>query len=69
MKYWSRGFAMATRTARDSVPFLPARPACCRVDIMVPGKPEMMTASREPISIPSSSALVETIPFISPFFS
>ena len=41
IKYWSRGLACATRIARASPPLLPARPACCRVDIMVPGNPEM----------------------------
>ena len=37
MMYWSRGFSKATRTTMESFRFLPALPACCQVDIMVPG--------------------------------
>ena len=44
-----------------SVP-LPERPICCLKLEIVPGKPELIVASREPISIPNSRALVELIP-------
>ena len=44
----------------------PARPARCHVDAIVPGYPAITTASSDPTSMPSSSALVATTARISP---
>ncbi|GAG67813.1 unnamed protein product [marine sediment metagenome] len=44
---------------------LPERPICCLKLEIVPGKPELIVASKEPISIPNSRAFVELIPRIS----
>ena len=63
MKYWSSGFWKATKVTSESAFVLPARPACCQVDMTVPGYPEIMTESKEPMSIPSSKAFVDTTPF------
>ena len=41
-------------------------PTCWRIDASVPGKPLSTTASSEPTSMPSSSALVATTPPSSP---
>ena len=68
-KYWSSGSPPPIRNAAEGVPFLPARPACCQVAIIVPGYPAMMTASRDPISIPSSRAFVDTTHRRSPDFN
>ncbi|MBA7692312.1 hypothetical protein ES703_100879 [subsurface metagenome] len=46
-----------------SVP-LPERPICCLKLEIVPGNPELIVASKEPISIPNSRALVELMPKI-----
>ena len=46
----------------ESLVVLPARPACCHVDITVPGYPDIITESSVPISIPNSSAFVDTTP-------
>ncbi len=46
----------------ESLVVLPARPACCQVDITVPGYPDIITESSVPISIPNSSAFVDTTP-------
>jgi len=43
---------------------LPARPICCLKLEIVPGNPELIVASKEPISIPSSRAFVELTPKI-----
>ncbi|GAI94594.1 unnamed protein product [marine sediment metagenome] len=41
---------------------LPDLPACCQVEITVPGYPDIITESNEPMSMPSSKALVDTTP-------
>ena len=69
MKYWSSGFWKATKVTSESVLLLPARPACCQVEMTVPGYPEIITESREPMSIPNSRAFVDTTPFSVLFFS
>lgn len=48
--------------ASESLFRRPARPACCRKPGKVYGKPTVMTASREPMSIPSSRAVVAMMP-------
>ncbi len=63
---WSVGDEEATRMERDTVFLRPARPACCHDEAMVPGKPERIDASRPPMSMPSSSALVDTTPWMVP---
>ena len=50
----------------DAVCRRPARPARCQVDAIVPGYPAITTASSDPISMPSSSALVATTARMSP---
>ena len=55
-----------------SLPFLPALPDCCQKEATVFGYPIKTVVSIEPISIPSSKALVYIIPFNWPdiiFFS
>ncbi len=64
--YWSSGALEATSTAAELPCRRPARPARCHVEAIVPGYPAMMTASSEPMSIPSSSALVATTARSSP---
>ena len=66
MKYWSRGLSQATYMARDGRSRRPARPACCHSDATVPGKPRCRVASRRPMSMPSSSALVAATPRSAP---
>lgn len=48
--------------ASESLFRRPARPACCRKPGRVYGKPTVMTASRDPMSIPSSRAVVAIMP-------
>ena len=55
-----------TMTAADWPVRRPARPARCQVEAMVPGYPAITQTSRAPMSMPSSSALVETTPRTSP---
>ena len=50
------------RVERERSLPLPERPICCLKLEIVPGKPEVIVASKEPISIPNSRALVELIP-------
>ena len=64
--YWSIGEEEATSTDRDTDARRPARPACCQVEAMVPGNPARIEASRPPMSMPSSRALVDTTPRMSP---
>src|SRR3712207_8844952 len=45
-----------------SRPRRPARPHICRSDATVPGKVTQIAASSDPMSMPSSSASVETTP-------
>ncbi len=44
----------------------PARPACCHIAARVPGYPVSTAASSDPMSMPSSSALVEATASSSP---
>ncbi len=69
MKYWSSGFWNAIKTTSESLCFRPDLPACCQIEIMVPGYPDIITASNVPILIPSSSALVVVTPTSSPVLS
>ncbi len=48
---------------------LPERPICCLKLEIVPGNPEHIVASKDPISIPNSSAFVELTPKISLFLN
>ena len=58
---------MGISVDNDNSSPLPERPICCRKLEIVPGNPELIVASKDPISIPSSKALVELIPKISFF--
>ncbi len=62
ISHWSSWSSPATSTTTDSSPSRPARPACCHIDAIVPGKPSSTHASRPPMSMPSSSAVVATTP-------
>ena len=66
MMNWSVADEEATSTDRVTVLRRPARPACCQEEAMVPGKPASTDASRPPMSMPSSSALVDTTPWMVP---
>jgi len=63
---WSSGDADAMSTATDRVLLRPALPACCQDEEIEPGKPASTAASMPPISIPISSAFVETTPLTAP---
>mmetsp|Transcript_36973 Transcript_36973/g.96809 ORF Transcript_36973/g.96809 Transcript_36973/m.96809 type:complete len:203 (+) Transcript_36973:807-1415(+) len=65
-KYWSRGDWRATKMLVEARPLRPPRPACCHRLAMDPGNPTWMVTSRDPISTPSSRALVDTTPSRSP---
>ena len=56
-------------TTSDTPERRPARPACCQVLAILPEYPVIMQTSSEPMSIPSSSALVLTTAIISPLRS
>jgi hypothetical protein len=62
---WSSGLLRAINMARLRPLRRPARPACCQVLAIEPGYPAMMQASKLPISMPSSRALVLTTPMTS----
>jgi len=66
MMYWSMGEEEATRMDRLMLERRPARPACCQVEAIEPGKPASTEASRPPMSMPSSRALVATTPRLVP---
>ena len=62
MMNWSTGALLATSTAADRDERRSARPARCQVAAMVPGYPAITQTSSDPMSTPSSRALVETTP-------
>ena len=61
-----QGTREATNTAQELPLRLPARPARCQLEAIVPGYPAMTATSSDPMSMPSSSALVATTPRIWP---
>src|ERR1700739_4714154 len=63
---WSSGADEATSTAQELPLRRPARPARCQVAAIVPGYPDITTASSDPTSIPNSIADVVTTPRIRP---
>ena len=58
--YWSCGAEDATKKVALVDLRRPARPACCQVLATLPGYPQSTQASNCPMSMPSSSAFVET---------
>ena len=62
MTNWSIGAGEAIRIDNETLVVRPDRPACCQQEAMVPGNPAITDASSPPMSMPSSSALVDTTP-------